>query len=272
MHSPRSRSPLARFMLLLAVVPAVVAAVLILAPSWVRPVWPLPTTSDQAFIFLGSILAAASASTAWAAWEGEEVSFGGIGLDTAVIFWPLALWLILLDPAKGGGLSMLVVGALGAAVFGTWLAWRTVRAPMTDPRPTPRLLIGAFVVFVGVLLLAAGALISGRPNTLPWPATREVATMTGIIFLGAASYFLFGLARRGWSNAGGQLAGFLAYDLVLIPPLVMRSGTIPGYWRDSLWLYLAVLIGSGAIAAWYLFLDPRTRIGSRPRSEGGPRR
>jgi peptidoglycan/LPS O-acetylase OafA/YrhL len=134
---------------------------------------------------------------------------------------------------------------------------------MTDPRPTPRVVIGAFVVFVGVLFAAAGALISGRPNILPWPATQEVATLTGIIFLGAASYFLFGLARRGWSNAGGQLAGFLAYDLVLIPPLMMRSGTVPGYWRDSLWAYLAVLIGSGVLAAWYLFLDPRTRLGAR---------
>lgn len=263
MHTPRPRSALARGMLPLAALAGVIAAVLILAPSVAEPFWPLPGTSDQAFIFLGSILAAAAASTAWAAWQGEDVSFGGIGLDTAVIFWPLAIWLLLLDPTKGGGPSLLAVGALGTGLFGTWLAWRTVRAPMTDPRPTPRLVLIAFVVFVGVLFVAALTLIGGRPNTLPWPATREVATMTGLIFLGAASYFLFGLARRGWSNAGGQLAGFLAYDLVLIPPLVMRAGKIPGYWRESLWLYLAVLIGSGAIAAWYLFLDPRTRLRRR---------
>lgn len=81
--------------------------------------------------------------------------------------------------------------------------------------------------------------------------------------LGAAAYLRYGLARRGWSNAGGQLAGFLAYDQVLIPPLVMRSGTVPGYWRDSLWASLAVLIGTGLLAAWYLFLDPRTRPGTR---------
>jgi hypothetical protein len=256
-------------MLALAALPGIIAALAIFAPSVIEPFWPLPNTSDQAFIFVGSILAAAAASTLWAAWEGEDVSFGGIGLDIAVIFWPLAIWLLVLDPANGGGLSALALGALGTGLFGTWLAWRTVRAPMTDPRPTPRMVLVAFVAFVGVLLVAAVTLIGGRPNTLPWPATREVAMMTGLIFLGAASYFVFGLARRGWSNAGGQLAGFLAYDLVLIPPLVMRSGTIPGYWRDSLWLYLAVLIGSGALAAWYLFLDPRTRLGSRS-AERGP--
>lgn len=256
-------------MLVLAVLPALVAAALVFAPSLIEPFWPLPSTSDQAFIFLGSILAAAAASTAWAAWEGEDVSFGGIGLDTAVIFWPLAIWLLTLDPGKGGGPSLVVLVAIGAGVFGTWLTWRTARAPFGDPRPTPRLVLVAFGVFVVVLLLAAGALIGGRPNTLPWSTTREGATLTGLIFLGAASYFVFGLVRRGWSNAGGQLAGFLAYDLVLIPPLVMRAGRIPGYWRDSLWLYLAVLVGSGAVAAWYLFLDPRTRLGRRESAASG---
>lgn len=202
MRHPRTRSPLAPGMLVLAVLPALLAAALVFAPSLIEPFWPLPSTSDQAFIFLGSILAAAAASTAWAAREGEDVSFGGIGLDTAVIFWPLAIWLVTLDPGKGGGPSLVVIVAIGAGIFGTWLTWRTARAPFGDPRPTPRLVFVAFGVFVVVLLLAAGALIGGRPNTLPWSTTREGATLTGLIFLGAASYFVFGLVRRGWPARG----------------------------------------------------------------------
>lgn len=252
-------------MLALAMLPAVLAVLLAVHPPVIEDLWPLPRTGDASFVFLASILAAATASTAWAAWQGETVSFGGIALDVMVIFWPLAVWLLVLVPAeRGGGLTLLSAVAVVAAAFGTWLAARTVRAPFIDPRPAPRLVRIGFGVFVVVLVIVGGAMVAGRPNTVPWSVSADMSVMIGLIFLGAASYFVFGLVRPGWTNAGGQLAGFLAYDLVLIPPLAGKAGTIPGYWRDSLWAYLAVLIASGAIAAWYLFFDRRTRLVRRP--------
>src|SRR5881392_3773200 len=42
--------------------------------------------------------------------------------------------------------------------------------------------------------------------------------MFGLIFLGAATYFIYGALDPHWGNAVGQLAGFLAYDLVLLSP------------------------------------------------------
>ena len=252
-------------MLALAVLPAVLAVAFATHPAFLEDLWPLPRTGDGTFVFLASILAAAAASTAWAAWQGETVSFGGIALDVMVIFWPLALWLPIRVPAeRGGGITAVSVVAVVAAVFGTWLATRTVRAPFIDRRPTPRLVRVGFAVFVVTLTLVGGAVVAGRPNTVPWSVSADLSVMIGLIFRGAASYFVFGLARPGWTNAGGQLAGFLAYDLVLIPPLAGKAGSIPGYWRDSLWAYLAVLVASGLIAAWYLFLDRRTRLVARP--------
>ena len=44
------------------------------------------------------------------------------------------------------------------------------------------------------------------------------------MFLGSATYFAYGIVRPRWTNAGGQLAGFLAYDLVLIVPFMTRFG------------------------------------------------
>jgi len=72
-------------------------------------------------------------------------------------------------------------------------------------------------------------------------------------------------ATPAWTNAGGQLAGFLAYDLVLIVPFLVRLPTIPPEWFVSLVVYTAVVTYSGLLAAWYLFVSPTTRIG-RPRA------
>ena len=94
-------------MLAVALVPAVLAVLLAVHPPVIEELWPLPGTGDGSFLFLASILEAADASMAWAAWQGETVSFGGIALDVMVIFWPMTLWLLAIVPAeRGGGLSL----------------------------------------------------------------------------------------------------------------------------------------------------------------------
>ena len=57
-----------------------------------------------------------------------------------------------------------------------------------------------------------------------------------------------------------QLAGLLAYDLVLIVPLVTRAGTVYSGWGINLWAYTVVIVGSGLLAGWYLLLEPHTRM------------
>jgi hypothetical protein len=47
--------------------------------------------------------------------------------------------------------------------------------------------------------------------------------MFGLVFLGAATYFIYGALDPHWGNAIGQLAGFLAYDLVLLAPFLSIS-------------------------------------------------
>jgi hypothetical protein len=94
-----------------------------------------------------------------------------------------------------------------------------------------------------------------------------LSVVAGAIFLGAAAYFAYALARPRWTNAGGQLAGFLAYDLVLIVPFLTRFQNVYSGWSLSLTVYIVVVIGSGILAAWYLFVAPDTRI-FRPRVIG----
>ncbi len=84
--------------------------------------------------------------------------------------------------------------------------------------------------------------------------------MFGLIFLGAATYFVYGALDPHWGNAVGQLAGFLAYDLVLLAPFLEHFGTAQGGSLVSLIIYVAFLVYSGTLASYYLFASNATRI------------
>jgi hypothetical protein len=56
-----------------------------------------------------------------------------------------------------------------------------------------------------------------------------------------------------------------AYDLILVVPFLTRLPAIPDQFRTSLIIYLVVVIGSGVLAVWYLFVRRETRISVRAR-------
>jgi K+-sensing histidine kinase KdpD len=119
----------------------------------------------------------------------------------------------------------------------------------------------SFWIFSVTLLLAGGALILRLP-VFPWTLNPDSSVIFGCIFLGDAFYFLYGLLRPRWHNAFGQLLSFLAYDLVLIVPFVALVKTVKPELLLNLVVYIAVLLYSGALAVYYLFINSRTRFGS----------
>jgi hypothetical protein len=256
----RIGAPVGPLLLVLAAVQAVAAVLFYIRAPVVVGLWPIPGTGEMTLILMASFFAAAAASTAWAVLWGEPGSLVGIGLDYVVIFVPLTILAVALEPAKGGGSLALILATLGGVAAGIVMLWWSWHRPLLDLLPTPRLLRGAFAVFTGALLFAGGTLLLRVPDILPWALTPELSVVTGTMFLGAASYFAYATVRPGWTNAGGQLAGFLAYDLVLFVPLVTRSGSVYTGWGVNLWVYIVVIIGSGILATWYLLLAPRTRM------------
>jgi hypothetical protein len=149
--------------------------------------------------------------------------------------------------------------ALGA-LFGLGLFLWSVRIPLDRSVPMPGLVRVSFAVFTLVLLVFGVRLILRAPNTIPWAITPELSVVIGLMFLGAAAYFAYGLLRPTWSNAAGQLAGFLVYDLVLIVPFLQRLPNVAPEHRTGLVLYLAVIIYSGVLAVYYLFVNKTTRL------------
>ncbi len=218
--------------------------------------WPFPGTTPLTFTFLASFLLAASASSAWCILADEPAGLVGVGVDYVTILVPLMVFLVVADPDGSAGPLPLLVATAPTLAFGVWMIAAFRRTPAGAAR-TPTVVRGAFVVFATVLVAVAVALLAGV-EVMPWPVSSDVGVVVGLMFLGAASYFVVGALAGTWTHAGGQLAGFLAYDLVLIGPLAARVPDIGSDDAVSLALYLTVIVSSGVLAAWYLFRGPGT--------------
>jgi hypothetical protein len=222
---------------------------------------PFEGATPMSYILLASFLAAAAVSTGWAVLAERPRALSGIALDYLAIFVSTTAFAVL--RAVGGGgqdLGWMVVPGFATAAFGLWLFAWSRRFAWRDSRPMPRVVRASFVVFVVALVAVASLLIAGVPDVLPWPITPDLSVLFGLEFLGAAAYFAYGLAIPVWENAVGQLAGFLAYDLVLIVPFLTRLPGIADKFRISLILYLIVVVYSGLLAGYYLLVARRYRV------------
>jgi hypothetical protein len=225
----------------------------------VTAIWPLPDTTPLSFLFIGSIFAAAGAAQLYCLYVRENGALVGIALDYIAIFVPLIVFM--LQIANGSPAILAFVVALGLGlVFGIALLLWSRQFAISDARPQPRLVRLSFVVFIAALLLVGGSLVLKTPNVLPWRVTIEGGVVYGWMFLGAAAYFTYSLLRPSWINTGGQLIGFLAYDIVLILPFITRLLAVDEQYRLGLYVYTGVVVYSGALAVYYLFLHPQTRI------------
>ncbi|MCL4254750.1 MAG: hypothetical protein KJ043_13370, partial [Anaerolineae bacterium] len=110
------------------------------------------------------------------------------------------------------------------------------------------------------LIIVGGLLIFKTSNILPWVVTLEFGVLAGWFFLGAAAYFTYALIRPSWHNSAGQLIGFLTYDVVLIIPFLQRLPNLAPEFRLSMVIYLVVIIYSGWLSIYYLFINADTRL------------
>ena len=222
------------------------------------------------FIFVGSILAAVCVAMLWIGWTGELGALPGGAINVFIIGASAAIYFFMLAFADGRT-GLVPYGAVSAVIAIASAAgfWWSRRIPLRESSPTPLLVRVSFGIFAVALLLAGGALIF-RLQIFPWTLNPDSSVIFGGIFLGDASYFLYGLIRPRWHNALGQLLSFLAYDLVLIAPFLALTATVASDHLISLIVYLAVLIYSGSLAIYYLFVNPQTRFGSGTRLRSRP--
>jgi hypothetical protein len=260
---------------------ALMLAILLLAASVAsyarvesaRDVWPW---RDQAMTdrFVAAYLVAFAGSLLWVVVTGELAAFAGIAVTVGVNALGMAIYLGYKATLGGsGGLTLHVlamIGLLGVAVlvfrrFGSLKPKRLIA--------TPKPIMIGMVVYPIVLLSAAVRLILQQRNVFPWDPRPEWSTIIGLGLVGSAAFFAYGAFRTGWTHAGAQFAGFLAYDLVLIFPYVRMLREGDGSSGSSLYgssgstvnegpltLFLVAIGTSALLAVWYLFIDRETRI------------
>ena len=211
------------------------------------------------FLFVGSILAAISAAALWVGWTGEFGALPAGALNIFVIAITTSIYFFKLVSQGRSDLTLYgLLSALSAVVSLIAIFW-SLRIPLKDSRPMPKLVRTSFWIFIASLFLAGGALILQVP-IFPWALNPDTSVIFGCIFLGDAFYFLYGMFRPQWHNALGQLLSFLAYDLVLIIPFIGLLNTVKPERYVNLVVYLAVLLYSAGLAIYYLFINTQTRL------------
>lgn len=243
---------------------AILAVAFFLRLPFVVNMWPFPGTTPLTYVFIASILLAAAASTLWPILTENYGALAGVALDMIAILGPVGVLALRLGAGgAGAGMTTLGVVCLALAAVGVVMLLWSLRTPLDETPPTPRPVYWSMVVFVVALVYVAYRLIAQQPNVIFWSITPDLSLLIGFIFLGAAFYFAYGLLRPHWSNAGGQLAGFLAYDIVLIVPFLQRFSTVNAENRVGHLIYTAVVVYSGLLASYYLFINPTTRLRAR---------
>lgn len=227
---------------------------------WATGLWPWPA-KPLSYIFIASILAAIAVPVLWIAVSGEAAAIRAGALDLTVMYGGMFVYVLTLtghphEPrlwAYAVAFGLAAAGSAGAFLFARPIPW-------ADPRSMPQLVRLSFGAFA-MILIGAGAALVVQAGIFPWRLGQETSVMFGLIFLGAATYFIYGALDPHWGNAVGQLAGFLAYDLVLLAPFLGHFSAARGGSLVSLIVYVAFLVYSGALASYYLFASNATRIG-----------
>jgi hypothetical protein len=221
-------------------------------------IWPWED-GRYSYLFIGSILAAVSAAALWVGWTGEFGALPAGALNVFVIAVTTAIYFFYLTSQGRTELTLHAALAVFAAAASLAAFFWSLKIPLKDTRPMPKPVKVSFWIFIAALFAAGGALILKAP-VFPWALNPDSSVIFGCIFLGDAFYFLYGMFRPHWHNALGQLLSFLAYDLVLIVPFLGLLNTVEPDRMLNLVVYTAVLVYSGGLAVYYLFIDPQTRL------------
>lgn len=240
------------FWLGLATLQAVLAFGFVTRAAWVTGLWPWEE-GRLSYLFLGSVVAAFAAGGALVAWRQSwrgalpslialVAVFGGMAVECA------RLWL---RGAATLGVQALALACLATALGAVVLGADVARLP-ENQRPLATLPRFSCAVFALALIGAGAALLMGAQNVFPWPLSPQTSRLFGLIFLGLSLSYGLTALWGGHASALVALAGFLAYDLILLPPFVAHFASVAPERLLSLTLYVAVLVYSAALATWVL--------------------
>jgi hypothetical protein len=225
-----------------------------------------PEDTFPLHIFLASITASIGASLLWIGVSGELGAVRGGAIDLAVFYVGLTLFQFRSAQHTLAGVLLCIIAVIVS--LGFFLRFR--RFPTEDNRLMPLPVRISFGIFFLVLLLVGSVILFQVPDVFPWTLNPMSSAIVGCFFLGSSCYFLYGLIYHRWHNASGQLWSFLAYDIVLIVPLLLHFATATSAQLPSLIVNTIFLVSSAALALYYLLIKKETRAGCKIASLPSP--
>ena len=247
----------------------------------ITSLWAMPDQT-MSLRFMSSYIAAFAASLLWVGITGELAALAAIAVTIVVGGSSLLAYAVMLSIDNRAAshlpvvLFFVVLIAAGVALF------RATRSlPELASERQSRGVRLTFSLFIILLIIAATRCLVRDEAVFPWDVHPSWSTQIGLALFASAVYFGYGLFRGTWAFAGGQLAGFLAYDLVLALPygrmVTDRTSEISGYSmygaatttvntvnEQALATVIAVISSSAVIAIWYLVINRSTRITAAP--------
>ncbi len=265
-HAAINRSGLLRAVALLVGVGLLLFA---LGVYFVRPgvlqFWIWPGTPPLGCVFVAGMLAGGATPLLWIGLSGHLSAIRAAMLTGVIANTGIALHLFVRHALPGNERYLPFAAIFGAgAVLAVTVFVKTLPPSAAGDRKSPSVVRWAFLLASAILLPVGVCLVLNVPHVFPIPLTPDMAAVYGWFFLGSFAYYLYGFYRPSWLNSTGQLLSFLIYDLLMIPPYVMSWSLVYPEDRTSLFVYLAALLASAVFCAYFLFVDPRSRLfGSR---------
>jgi len=242
----------------LGVAAALLAVGYFLQQPWALASWPW-SEGRLSNVFIASMLAAIAAAMLWIGIANQAAASAPGLLHLAVILVGIA-GVVGIAGAQRGDAGLMIYAAGATIVVVACLAlfrWARSQTPR-DTRPLTRMMRVWFALYIVILFAAGSALVVRVSGIMPWPLKGETSTIYGFIFLAAIVSFAYPLLHPQFEYANVGLVGFLAYDAVLLPPLVGHLERVQPALMTSLVLYITALAVSGAVSAYYLLHKPKS--------------
>ena len=226
-----------------------------------RLLWIWPAAPALGLAFAGAWLAAGALHLLWVGVTGHLTAIRGLALGGFIAYAGTAARLITQFALPGHERYLLsaAIFAFGALLSGVVVAL-LYRRPSAGDRDIPGPIRWAFLVFSAILLPVGVAMVLGAPHVYPVTLSPDMIVIYGCFFLGSFGYYFYGFLKPSLFNATGHMLAFLIYDLMLIPPFVAYWPVVAPEFKTSLLVYLIILVASAVFCAYYLLVNPKTRL------------
>jgi hypothetical protein len=239
---------IARALLALAgLVFTIIGAGLAFGQDWGTFIWPWPD-GKLTYLVAASIVGPVGICSLYAAWTQNfrAAIAGGIAL---VVCAAGAAFVIAETIGRGAHATGTALVALGGLALIAWCAANTPKDSLAAPKGA-RLALSAVAL---VLITVSTFLLTKFPTVFPWPLKPETSLLYGALFFGLFIAFAYAMWTGAWGDAELLLIGLLVYDLILIGPFLQHFGKVLPEHALSLKIYVAVLVITAPVAAYYLF-------------------